>query len=81
MFSPKPIASVEIFLDSVFAGKAVSKGGPLYTLPWNPHSFGSGLHMLRVKVKVKTFCNTLFSLKSVFSDHTKHSVLISCSSL
>lgn len=51
-FSESAITAVYVSVDGVSLGKAVSAGGPLYVLVWDPTFYTTGLHTVRVKVEV-----------------------------
>lgn len=50
-FSESPITAVYVSVDGVTLGKAVSAGGPLYVLLWDPMHYATGLHTIKVKVE------------------------------
>lgn len=50
-FSESPITAVYVSVDGVTLGKAVSAGGPLYVLLWDPLHYATGLHTIKVKVE------------------------------
>ncbi|TRY56232.1 hypothetical protein DNTS_028551 [Danionella cerebrum] len=50
-FSESPITAVYVSVDGVSLGKAVSTGGPLYVVLWDPARYTTGLHTIRVKVE------------------------------
>ena len=52
VFSQRVVTNVEVYIDGTHVGRAEQAKGPLYTLPWDPESFSTGLHTLRVQVKV-----------------------------
>lgn len=45
------IKSVEIFIDDVQKGPMKHSGGPLWTLPWNPKEYSTGLHRAELFVE------------------------------
>ncbi|KAL8611132.1 hypothetical protein ACOMHN_064422 [Nucella lapillus] len=51
VFSKRALHSVEVYADRSYLGKASQVSGPVYTLPWEPHTYGPGLHTLRVTVQ------------------------------
>ncbi|KAL7873337.1 hypothetical protein AOLI_G00124080 [Acnodon oligacanthus] len=51
VFSAAPITAVYVSVDGQTLGKALSVGGPLYVLPWDPSLYTTGLHTIRVKVE------------------------------
>ncbi|XP_036450088.1 transmembrane protein 62 [Colossoma macropomum] len=51
VFSAAPVTAVYVSMDGETLGKAVSVGGPLYVLPWDPSLYTTGLHTIRVKVE------------------------------
>ncbi|XP_051723385.1 transmembrane protein 62 isoform X2 [Ctenopharyngodon idella] len=50
-FSESAITAVYVSVDGLSLGKAVSAGGPLYVLLWDPTLYATGLHTIRVKVE------------------------------
>lgn len=54
VFSQNQILGVEVFINSVQLGQASHVKGPLFTLPWKPKIYSSGLHNIRVQVKDST---------------------------
>ncbi|XP_078591298.1 transmembrane protein 62-like isoform X8 [Branchiostoma floridae x Branchiostoma japonicum] len=49
-FSPDPIEKVLVWLDGVRFCEASHVEGPLFTCPWNPADYGTGLHTIAVDV-------------------------------
>ncbi|XP_035672009.1 transmembrane protein 62-like isoform X7 [Branchiostoma floridae] len=49
-FSPDPIEKVVVWLDGVRFCEASHVEGPLFTCPWNPADYGTGLHTIAVDV-------------------------------
>ena len=52
MFSEKPVTSVSVDIDGEPIGDATHIQEALYTVPWTPSSYESGIHVMRVTVKV-----------------------------
>jgi len=46
------ILEVNVSVDDILLGKAVSKQPPLYVIAWQPELYKSGIHTLTVQVKV-----------------------------
>uniref|UniRef100_A0A8B9L3W6 Transmembrane protein 62 n=1 Tax=Astyanax mexicanus TaxID=7994 RepID=A0A8B9L3W6_ASTMX len=51
VFSAAPITAVYVSVDGDALGKAVSVGGPLFVVPWDPSLYSTGLHTIKVKVE------------------------------
>ncbi|XP_066282072.1 transmembrane protein 62-like isoform X5 [Branchiostoma lanceolatum] len=49
-FSPDPIEKVVVWLDGVRFCEGSHVEGPLFTCPWNPADYGTGLHTIAVDV-------------------------------
>lgn len=55
-FSTSPIIEVKVWVDEKPLGMPSRQGeGPLYTLPWSPDKYGTGLHKIVVTVKVSVY--------------------------
>ncbi|XP_062863818.1 transmembrane protein 62 isoform X2 [Trichomycterus rosablanca] len=50
VFSPAPVTAVNVNVNGVALGEALSVGGPLYVLRWDPKMYSTGLHTITVKV-------------------------------
>ncbi|XP_076833795.1 transmembrane protein 62 isoform X2 [Brachyhypopomus gauderio] len=51
VFSPAAVTAVRVHVDGVALGAAVSVGGALHVLRWEPHLYPTGLHTITVKVE------------------------------
>lgn len=58
-FSAAPVTAVHVRVDDEALGKAVSVGGSLYVLNWDPSLYSAGLHTITVKVEVNEGCTSL----------------------
>ena len=52
VFSPLPISQVTVSINNGDHATATPTGNALYTLPWEPSKYSSGLHTITVFVKV-----------------------------
>ena len=52
MFSNATIGEVQVSIDGTSAELAKNVEGPLYVLPWDPTLYATGVHSLKVYVKV-----------------------------
>ena len=73
MFSEKPVTSVSVDIDGEPIGDATHIQEALYTVFWTPSSYESGIHVMRVTVKVIegfvvcTKCGVLLSYCAILS--------------
>jgi hypothetical protein len=62
VFSRWAVQAAEVYLDDVYVGSGRRSGDeqvPLYTVEWDPKRFATGVHTIKVIVKV-VFCFLVF---------------------
>ncbi|KAL4239047.1 Transmembrane protein 62 [Mactra antiquata] len=51
IFTDGEVNNIDVYIDSIYWGKAKQSDGPLYVLPWKPDKISPGVHSIKVVIK------------------------------